>query len=111
MGAYHWTESLDDLAGVIQPESILSRVVFKNEHVKAVLFAFDQGQALSEHQAAQPAVLQILSGEATLTLGDDVLSAQPGALAYLEPRLKHSVVAKTPMTMLLLLLQSKPDAV
>ena len=109
MTAYHWTDNLAALVGEIQPDSILSRVVVKNEHVKAVLFAFDQGQALSEHQAAQPAIVQILSGEATITVGDDVHQAKQGAFMYLEPRLKHSIVAETPMTMLLLLLQTKPD--
>lgn len=109
MASYHWIEDLAGLVGDIQPDSILSRTVFKNEHVKAVLFSFDTGQSLSEHQAAQPALLHILRGEATLTLGDDTLEATAGAYAYLEPRLKHSVVAKTPLTMLLLLLKKEPE--
>ncbi len=110
METYHWTDNLAALTGEIQPDSIISRVVFKNEYVKAVLFGFDQGQALSEHQAGQPAVVQILSGQATVTIGDDVHQAGPGAFFYMEPRLKHSVVAETPMTMLLLLIQAKPGA-
>lgn len=106
----HWTDNVAELAGYIQPESILSRTVFKNEHAKAVLFAFDAGQALSEHQAAQPAIIQIISGEATVQIGDETHEAGPGALAYLEPRLKHSVVANTPLVLLLFLLQTSPDA-
>lgn len=110
MTAYHWTENLAALVGEIQPDSILSRVVVKNEYVKTVLFAFDQGEALSEHQAAQAALVYILSGEATITLGDDLYQAKPGAFLFMEPRLKHSIVAKTPLTMLLLLLQPKSGA-
>lgn len=104
---YHWTENVAALAGEIQPDSILSRTVFKNEHVKAVLFAFDTGQSLSEHSAAQAAIIQIVSGEATVTIGGDTFDAGPGAMAYMEPRLSHSVVAKSPLTMLLLLVQKK----
>jgi quercetin dioxygenase-like cupin family protein len=107
--AYEWVENVAALVPDIPPDGILSRTLFKNEHVKAVLFGFDAGQSLSEHQAAQPAVLHILSGEATLTLGDDVREAGPGSVAYMEPRLKHSVLARTPLTMLLLMM-AKPES-
>lgn len=109
MGSYEWIEDIGGLITDIQPDSILSRTLFKNSHVKAVLFAFDEGQSLSEHQAAQPALLQIVSGEATLTLGDQRYEAKAGSYAYMQPGLKHSVLAKTPLTMLLLLL-AKPEA-
>lgn len=109
MAAFEWIEDVAALVSEIPPDGILSRTLFKNPHVKVVLFAFDAGQSLSEHQAAQPAVLQFLSGEATLTLGDETREAGPGSTAYMEPRLKHSVLAKTPLTMLLLLL-AKPES-
>lgn len=108
MADFAWIDDVTALVAEIPPDGILSRTLFKNPHVKAVLFAFDAGQSLSEHQAAQPAVLQILSGEAMLTLGDETRAAGPGSVAYMEPRLKHSVLAKTPLTMLLLLL-AKPE--
>lgn len=107
---HQWVDNLDALIGAIQPDSILSRTFAKNEHVKAVLFAFDQGQSLSEHQAAQPAILHILSGEAKITLGDETHQAKAGSWAYMPPALKHSVYAETPLTMLLLLLQTKQSA-
>ena len=110
MTAYQWIDDVAALAGEIQPDSILSRTIFKNEHVKAVLFAFDAGQSLSEHKAAQPAIVHVISGEATITLGDDAQEAKPGSVVYMEPGLAHGGVAKTPFTMLLLLLQSKREA-
>lgn len=110
MSEYKWIENVAGSAGDIQPDSILSRTLVRSEHVKAVLFAFDQGQSLSEHQASQAAILQIVSGEATVTVGADTYAAKPGAMLYMPPGLRHSIVAETPLKMLLLLLQNKQDA-
>jgi quercetin dioxygenase-like cupin family protein len=84
--------------------SILSRQILTESRVKASLFRFDAGQELTEHTAASPAILHFLEGEADLTLGADHQTAQPGSWVYMPARLPHSLVAKTPVVMLLLLL-------
>jgi quercetin dioxygenase-like cupin family protein len=89
----------------IPPDGILSRTLYADEQVKVVLFGFDAGQELSEHTASMPAVLHIVQGEAHLTLGDDSLEARAGAWVHMPPQLKHSVFAKTPVLLLLLLLK------
>ena len=61
---------------------------------------------MSEHTSAFPAVLHFLSGRARLTLGGDETVAEAGAWVRMEPRLPHSVVAETPVVMLLLMLRS-----
>lgn len=71
--------------------------------MKAILFGFAAGQELSEHTSSQSAILHILQGEAGLTLGDDSMEAQAGTWVYMPPRLPHSLYAKTPVLMLLLL--------
>ena len=96
-----------DLAGLvesIQPESIVSRTFYKDDHLKAILFGFDAGQELSEHTSSQAAIIQIVQGEATITLGDDRHELQAGAWLHMPPRLKHSIYAKTPLCMLLVML-------
>jgi quercetin dioxygenase-like cupin family protein len=52
-----------------------------------------------------PAILHFIQGEATLTLGDETVEAQPGTWIHMEPNLKHSVKTKTQVVMLLLLLK------
>ena len=52
-----------------------------------------------------PAILHFISGEATLTLGDEMIETQPGTRIHMAPDLKHSVQTKTPVVMLLLLLK------
>ncbi len=89
----------------IPVDGILSRTLYSDEQVKAVLFGFGAGQELSEHTASTPAILHIIQGEAHLTLGDDSMEAQAGAWVHLPPQLQHSVYAKTPVVMLLLLLK------
>jgi quercetin dioxygenase-like cupin family protein len=93
----------------IPADSILSRTIYQDDHVKAVLFGFAEGQELSEHTASQPALLFFVRGEARLTLGDDEMKAQPGAWVHMAPRLAHSVHAETPVVMLLLLLRGTED--
>ena len=98
--------AIDDLAALItiQPDSIVSRTFYKNDRFKAILFGFDAGQELSEHTSSHEVIIQIIRGEATITLGDDRHELADGSWLYLPPHLKHSVYANTPLTMLLLML-------
>ena len=88
----------------IVKESIVSRILYKDEAVNVTLFGFDEGQALTEHTASKPAIVQILHGEATLTLNGEVKEASAGAWLYMSPGLAHAIAAKTPLVMLLTLL-------
>jgi hypothetical protein len=44
-----------------------------------------------------PAIIQILRGEAVLTLGSDTREAASGFLVYMPARLTHAVIAKIPV--------------
>lgn len=96
-----------DLAALAEApaESIVSRTIYKDARTKVVLFAFSPGQELSEHTASSAAIIHILQGEARLKLGEDDLDASSGAWIRMPPQLPHSLYARTPVLMLLLLLQ------
>lgn len=96
-----------DLAREAEPpaEGILRRKVYEDERTKAVVFGFGPGQELSEHTASKPAMLFFVKGEATVGLGDDTRDAQGGTWVHMPAGLKHSVRAKTPVVMLLVLLK------
>ncbi len=96
-----------DLAREVSPptDGILSRTIFQDDKMKAVVFGFGQGQELSEHTAAKPAMLFFVRGEASIGLGDDVQEAQAGTWVHMPTSLKHSIKAKTPLVMLLVLLK------
>ena len=96
-----------DLAKEAEPpgDGILSRTIFNDDYVKAVVFGFGEGEELSEHTASMPVILHLIKGEATLTLGDDKVEAIPGTWIHMAADLQHSVQAKSPVVMLLLLLK------
>ena len=96
-----------DLAKEAEPpaDGILSRTIFQDDRLKSVVFGFGQGQELSEHTAAKPAMLYFVKGEASVGLGDDVQEAQAGTWVHMPASLKHSIKARTPVVMLLVLLK------
>ena len=85
---------------------ILSRTLQNDERSKVVVFGFAAGQELSAHTAPMPALLYFLEGTAQLTLGTDVMTAEAGAFAYMTTGLRHAIMAKTPVKMLLVLLKT-----
>jgi len=93
-------------AAEIPAEGTLSKVVYKDDKIRVVLFAFDTDQELSEHTASVPAVVQMLSGRLRLTMGDDVVETAPGDWAHMAANLPHSVLALEPSVMLLTLLKN-----
>lgn len=101
-----YTHLLDLVKEAAPPQDgILSRTIFQDDRLKAVLFGFAQGQELSEHTASKPAMLYFANGEAIVGLGDDILPAQAGTWVHMPSGLKHSIKAKTPLAMLLILLK------
>ena len=102
---YTWFENVAALVKDTPEDSITSRTFYQDDAVKAVLFGFDAGQSLSKHTAAMPAIIHILDGEADIIMGDDTHAADPGAWFHMDANLPHSVIAKTKLTMLLLMLK------
>lgn len=88
----------------IPHESIVSRTIYRDPSLKAIMFAFAPGQELSEHTASVPAIIQIVDGECDVTIGQDAFSAGPGFWAHMQANLPHSILARTPVRMLLLML-------
>jgi quercetin dioxygenase-like cupin family protein len=101
-----YTYFLDLAAEASAPaDGIVSRTIHQDDRVKAVLFGFAAGQELSEHTASKPAMLYFANGEAEVGLGEDVRAAQAGTWVHMTAGLKHSIRAKTPVVMLLVLLK------
>lgn len=100
--------TFEDLAShvSIPEDGTISRALFQDQGLKTVLFGFSRGQELSEHTAPRPAILHFLEGEATVTLGEEVVDAKPGTWVHMPAQLPHSIVARTATKMLLLLLPS-----
>ena len=103
---FSYLENLAAELPEISPDSIVSRTLYDDNQHKAILFGFAPGQELSEHTASMTALLYFIRGDAKLTLGKVERNAAAGTWVRMEPRLPHSVLAKTEVFMLLLLLKS-----
>lgn len=90
----------------IPEKGILSHTIYNSDAVKTILFGFAPGQELTAHTAPMPAQIQVLEGEAEITLGGDAMPIKPGAFIHMEANLTHGIRALTPFRMLLTLVKS-----
>jgi len=86
-------------------DGIVSRAIYNDDDVRVVHFSFAVGQQLSDHTAPMPVTLEVVEGEATITLDDDVVEGRPGTWIHMPGNTPHSVVARTPLVLLLTLLK------
>jgi len=98
-------KSLVDLIDY-QDDSVVSREIISKKTGTITAFAFDEGQGLSEHTAPFDAVVQILDGQAELTIGGKVLSAFTGQMVIMPANVPHSVKATKKFKMLLTMIRS-----
>ncbi len=94
------TTSLADLANY-QEGAIVSRTLVKANGGTVTLFAFDQGQALSEHTAPFDALVQVLDGEVELVIGGKSVVAAAGNAVLMPANVPHAVNAHRRFKMLL----------
>ena len=97
---------LPDLVAAVEIPSngTLSRVLYKDESIRLVVFAFDEGQELTDHTARYPAIVQVLVGRIELVLDGEPIEVTLGGWVHMPPELPHAVRALEPTVMVLTLL-------
>lgn len=100
---------IDDVTAELKvsSEATLSKVLYRDDRVRLVGFAFDAGQELTEHTSALPVIIQVVSGRLALTFGAEQTEATPGTWVHLPARMPHTVRAIEPSTMLLTMLPAR----
>ena len=86
-------------------DGIVSRAIYSDDDVRVVHFSFAAGQQLSDHTSPVPVTLEVVEGTASITLGDDAVEARPGTWVHMPANTPHSVIADTPLVLLLTLLK------
>jgi quercetin dioxygenase-like cupin family protein len=89
-----------------QEGSVVSRTIVKRAAGTVTLFAFDEGQGLSEHTAAFDAVAHLLDGEAEIAVSGKALRVTTGEAVLLPANQPHSLKALTRFKMLLTMIRS-----
>jgi quercetin dioxygenase-like cupin family protein len=91
-------------AVAVQHGAVVSKVIHRDERLNVTVFGFDAGEGLTEHQAAQAAVVQVLVGRLRFMADGEEFDAGPGFWLHMSPATPHSLVAKEPTVMLLTLI-------
>ena len=89
----------------IQSGATVSKVLVKDGPVRMVLFAFDAGEELTEHTAALPVVIQVVSGSITVSASGERHRLTTDGWLWLEAHEPHTVVADEPARMLLTMIR------
>ena len=87
-------------------DGIVSRTIHNDDTVRVVLFSFAADQQLSDHTASVAITLVIVEGEADIIVAGETYSGRTGSWMHVAANLPHSVVARTPLTLLLTLLKT-----
>jgi quercetin dioxygenase-like cupin family protein len=91
-------------------QGIASRVLARAGGGNLTLFAFDSGQGLTEHTSPFDAIVMVLAGNLSLTIGGEVVEATPGTIVQMPAHVPHAVEAPVAARMLLLLLRDAKPA-
>ncbi len=95
-----------DILAEIPPveRGIHSQTLDEGPGLRLIAFAFAPGEELSEHTAARPAIVHVLDGAGEAVVGTARHEIGPGTWFRMDAHVTHSIRARTPLRMLLLLL-------
>jgi quercetin dioxygenase-like cupin family protein len=89
-----------------QKGAVVSRTLLDKKAGTVTLFAFDEGQGLSEHTAPYDAIVVILDGEAEVTIASKPIRLRAGEMTIMPANKPHSLKAFARFKMLLIMMRS-----
>jgi len=99
------TGALNDMI-TYQPGAVVSKELVRKEKGTVTLFAFDQGQGLSEHTAPFDAIVQIIDGKAEITVAGKPYHLTMGELIVMPANKPHALQASERFKMLLTMIRA-----
>lgn len=97
--------SLADLVDY-QGNAVVSRTIIDKKVGTVTLFAFDEGQGLSEHTAPYDALVYIVDGEAEVIISGKALPMKEGEMVIMPADEPHALKAIKPFKMLLVMIRA-----
>jgi quercetin dioxygenase-like cupin family protein len=89
-----------------QDGAVVSRILLKRGGGTVTLFAFDEGQSLTEHTAPFDALAYVLEGEALITIAGVPLAVSAGDIVLMPANRPRAVAAPKRFKMLLTMIRS-----
>lgn len=96
------------LAGLVdyQDGAVVSKTIIKKKTGTVTVFAFAKGEGLSTHSAPFDALVQILDGEARITIAGKSLKVGGGEMVIMPANKPHALKALKPFKMMLVMVKS-----
>ena len=88
-----------------QESSVVSKQVIKKDTGNVTLFAFDEGQGLSEHTAPFDALVYVFDGEAEIFIDRKPTTVKSGNMIVMPADKPHSLKAVKRFKMMLVMLK------
>lgn len=100
-----------DLANLVgyQDGAVVSRTLLDKKAGTLTVFSFDQGQGLSEHTSPYDATVQILDGQAVITIDGEDSTVKAGELIIMPANKPHALKAEEKFKMLLIMIRQKAE--
>lgn len=89
-----------------QKGSVVSREIISKKTGTITLFAFDEGEGLSEHTAPFDALVYLLEGEAEITISGKPFRLKQGEMIIMPAHQPHALAALKKFKMLLIMIRS-----
>jgi len=89
-----------------QKGSIVSRTIIDKKTGTVTLFAFDEGQGLTEHTAPFDALVHILDGQAEAVISDRPIRLKEGQAVVMPANQPHALRALTKLKFILTMIRS-----
>jgi len=89
-----------------QDSAVVSRTLIDKKTGTVTLFAFGEGQGLSEHTAPFDALVQVLDGEAEITIAGKPYHLDAGEIIVMPAGVPHALKAARRFKMMLTMIRS-----
>jgi quercetin dioxygenase-like cupin family protein len=90
-----------------QEGAVVSRTLIDKDEGTVTLFAFDEGQGLSEHTAPFDAAVQVIDGTAEVNIDGERYDVENGQMIIMPADKPHSLKAAKRFKMLLIMIKSQ----
>lgn len=92
----------------IEEEQMLSRTLVQRKDLGMTVFSLDKGQEIARHKSSGDAMVNVLSGQARIEIGDEEFIVKAGQTILMPAGIPHALYAQEAFQMLLVVV--KPEA-
>jgi quercetin dioxygenase-like cupin family protein len=90
-----------------QDGSVVSRKVLGGKRGNVTLFAFSEGEGLTEHTSPYDALVVVLAGTAAIRVAGEEYTVREGEAIRLPARVPHALEARQPFKMMLTMIRDE----